>query len=133
MDTNVENFLAEMEIEDTVELTPLIDVIFQLLVFFMLTSTFMLPTIDLSLPRLGGETQVVDRKDIPRLEVDSSGQIRLNGQPINCLINDLKDGILENDVRLFIDEATPYSSIASILKDLASIGVGNIQFVYEEK
>ncbi|MDV7394607.1 biopolymer transporter ExbD, partial [Arthrospira platensis SPKY1] len=99
MDTNVANFLAEMEIEDTVELTPLIDVIFQLLVFFMLTSTFMLPTIDLSLPRLGGETQVVDSKDIPRLEVDSSGQIRLNGQPINCLINDLKDGILENDVR----------------------------------
>ena len=40
-----------------IEMSPLIDCIFQLLIFFMLSSTFLTPSIRLTLPQAGGASR----------------------------------------------------------------------------
>jgi biopolymer transport protein ExbD len=61
------------------EMTPLIDCIFQLLIFFMLSSTFLTPSIRLSLPtaEAGGPPQ--GQQII--ITLDADGQVFLNKQP----------------------------------------------------
>lgn len=66
-------------------LTPLIDVVFILLVFFMLVSSFVEwraiavdtpPTVTLAEPD-------ADASDVHRLEVYPDGRLRLDGEPVN--------------------------------------------------
>ena len=61
------------------EMSPLIDCIFQLLIFFMLSSTFLTPSIPLSLPTAaaGGPPQCQQ----VIITLDAEGQVFLNKQP----------------------------------------------------
>ena len=63
-----------------IELTPLIDVVFQLLVFFLLTSSFVQPSLRLDLPS-GGVQDEADPTPI-LLDIDGDGNLALDGRPI---------------------------------------------------
>ena len=60
------------------EMTPLIDCIFQLLIFFMLSSTFLTPSIRLSLPT--AEASGPPRGQQIIITLDADGQVFLNKQ-----------------------------------------------------
>ena len=63
----------------TLNIAPLIDVVFLLLVFFMLTSTFIEPqAIDLVLPGRAAP-QTAPKAETLVVDVTAAGQIRLNG------------------------------------------------------
>ena len=61
------------------EMTPLIDCIFQLLIFFMLSSTFLTPSIRLSLPTAAAAGPPRGQQII--ITLDADGQVFLNKQP----------------------------------------------------
>lgn len=64
--------------EATVELTPLIDVVFLLLIFFMVSTTFIRETqLKINLPEASGELQEVERGTI-EITVDRSGDYAVN-------------------------------------------------------
>jgi len=58
------------------DLAPLIDVVFQLLVFFMLTSTFANPAIKLNLPKAVTNDQLNEQQ--LTLSIDQEGQMYIN-------------------------------------------------------
>ena len=60
------------------EMTPLIDCIFQLLIFFMLSSTFLTPSIRLSLPTAAASGPPRVQQII--ITLDADGQVFLNKQ-----------------------------------------------------
>jgi len=62
------------------EMSPLIDCIFQLLIFFMLSSTFLTPAIKLTLPTATAEPG----QQSPELLItlDATGKIYLNTEPV---------------------------------------------------
>ena len=61
------------------EMTPMIDCIFQLLIFFMLSSTFLTPSIQLALPTaMAGDPSASQQLIIT---LDAEGQVFLNKQP----------------------------------------------------
>lgn len=63
----------------TVELTPLIDVVFQLLVFFLLTSVFLEPALPMNLP--AAETAEVQQAPAELvIDVEADGTLRLDGR-----------------------------------------------------
>jgi biopolymer transport protein ExbD len=63
-----------------VELTPLIDVVFLLLIFFMVSSTFIRETqLKIDLPEASGELQEIEGEML-EIAVDSRGEYALNGQ-----------------------------------------------------
>ncbi len=65
--------------EATVELTPLIDVVFLLLIFFMVSTTFVRETqLKIELPEAEGEVQEVDPGTI-EIVIDRSGDYSVSG------------------------------------------------------
>ena len=71
-----------------VELTPLIDVVFQLLVFFLLTSAFISHTIPMELPRAATGEQTPATIAV---SIDQSGQIFLDAIPVST--DELRDQV----------------------------------------
>ncbi|MCZ6619702.1 MAG: biopolymer transporter ExbD [Gammaproteobacteria bacterium] len=64
--------------EATVEMTPLIDVVFLLLIFFMVSTTFIRETqLKIDLPEAAGELLEID-KDVIEVTVDRRGEYAVN-------------------------------------------------------
>jgi len=78
-------FKGRMELEHglkQIDIAPLIDIVFQLLIFFMLTSSFIIqPGIKINLPK--AVTSEVVKYDNIELVVSSESVIYLNGKVIN--------------------------------------------------
>ncbi|MCZ6626289.1 MAG: biopolymer transporter ExbD [Deltaproteobacteria bacterium] len=77
-------FLKEADEEVGISLTSLIDVIFLLLVFFMVTTTLIDPSrkLDIQLPE--AKAASADAKSIPvTIEMGESGEISLNGKRVD--------------------------------------------------
>lgn len=65
-----------------IDLTPMIDVVFQLVLFFMVSTTFKTaPAIQVDLPRSSPDEVVTDAEDI-HLWITAVGEIFLNDQPV---------------------------------------------------
>ncbi len=66
--------------EATVELTPLIDVVFLLLIFFMVSTTFIRETqLKINLPEASGELQQLEQGAI-EITVDRAGEYAVNNR-----------------------------------------------------
>lgn len=99
------------------------DVIFLLLIFFMVTSTFVFPTaLDITLPQ--GSEQVAI-KPTTRVYVDSQGAIYLSlaGEEPAAVEPDQLLGLLQLDaannpeqtIAVYADEEVPYGRVVSVL------------------
>ena len=120
-----------------VSLTPLIDVVFILLVFFMLVSSFAdWQTITLAPPlAASGETRGFTGAVL--MEVQGGGQIRLSGEtlvldeiaePIRQMLDDAPN-------QRFIvktQEGVPLQDLVDVLDQLSAVGVENIVFARAE-
>ena len=74
------NFRRHRREEVSVNLTPLIDVVFLLLIFFMVSTTFTRETqLSIDLPEATGQTREAEEGEIEIL-IDESGQYRVNGR-----------------------------------------------------
>ncbi|MEM1433321.1 MAG: biopolymer transporter ExbD [Pseudomonadota bacterium] len=73
-------FKRRSRLEAAVDLTPLIDVVFLLLIFFMVSTTFIRETqLKINLPEASGELQEVEGQPI-EITIDARGEYALNGQ-----------------------------------------------------
>ncbi|MBE9539923.1 MAG: biopolymer transporter ExbD [Proteobacteria bacterium] len=76
------NFRSHRKEEVSVNLTPLIDVVFLLLIFFMVSTTFTKASqLSIDLPEATGEPSETPSDQIEIL-IDESGQYRVNGQAL---------------------------------------------------
>lgn len=91
-------FRRQKREEDTINLTPLIDVVFLLLIFFMVSTTFTKEThLKIDLPEAVGEIQ----QEVPdpiEVVIDAQGNYTVNGRP---LVNTQTETL-----RLAIDEVS---------------------------
>ncbi len=68
--------------DPVVDVTPMIDIVFQLVLFFMVSTTFVTsPGIQVDLPRSSAQTVLSDDKDI-QVWVTSDGAVYVNEQPV---------------------------------------------------
>ena len=100
------------------ELSPLIDCIFQLLIFFMLSSTFLTPAIQLTLPSATAGTSQNDLEIIITLNKD--GDIYLNNAQTSLisLQAELQQMLTETEhksVTIRGDQDMPYSAFLDAL------------------
>ena len=61
-----------------INITPLLDLAFVLLIIFVITRPLLEQTVDLNLPE-GGRSSKVERKDVQMVEITTTGEYRLNG------------------------------------------------------
>jgi biopolymer transport protein ExbD len=122
---------------DGVNMTPMIDVVFQLLIFFLLTTHLSRQEVsaELVLPRAesGDEAQ---EDQTPRVTVNvlPDGQIQLGNQPLAAaeLTARLRVENLKHDARLEVriraDRSVPYQFVEPVLAACAAAGVWDVKF-----
>lgn len=126
----------EAEPASDVGLTPLVDVIFQLLVFFILTSTFAQPTLDVALPQLSekaGEPEV----EAWRIEIDAAGNLAVEGEPVPLkrlgeVVGDLlEEAPMRTNAVLSADEGVPLGKVLKIMQALGDAGLQQLFFEHQ--
>ncbi len=114
-------------LEATVELTPLIDVVFLLLIFFMVSTTFIRESqLKIDLPEATGELQQVDGG---ALEISISaageysigGQLLINGQ-LDTLIRGLREASGGDTKRRLIVTADANASHQAVVQAMDAAG-----------
>ncbi|HCP06548.1 MAG TPA: hypothetical protein DIT30_04885, partial [Verrucomicrobiales bacterium] len=73
-------FARPKRLTTSIDMAPLIDVVFLLLIFFMLTSSFTLPSLQVKLPTAKGQTDT--SPEVILVAVDAQGSITIQGSPV---------------------------------------------------
>lgn len=119
-----------------VNLTPLIDVVFLLLIFFMVSTTFERETeISIELPEASGQPMQTE-KQVVEISIDARGRYFVNRQEvINTQIDTLKRAIQEAAgdqekprVILSADRNTPHQAVITAMDAARQLGFVNLTF-----
>ena len=126
-------FQGRREDSLSIPLTPLIDVVFLLLLFFMLTATFSrLDLLDVQLPqaqaeRAGAEAHI-------KLAIDAMGETWLDGEPLSPdpqvfarQIRDALEARPDARVYLYAHALTPHQAVVSLMARAQAQGVRQIR------
>lgn len=120
--------------EPGVSLTPLIDVVFLLLIFFMVSTTFdQHADIELTLPTAEREAEVVQRDWID-IVVDARGSYFVNGEELvnrraetlERVISESREGREEDPVLVRADANASHQSVVRALDVLGRLGITSV-------
>ncbi|GJM00948.1 MAG: hypothetical protein DHS20C07_26270 [Methyloligella sp.] len=109
-------------------LTPLIDVVFLLLIFFMLASTFSRFS-SLPLSVNSGQSQSNSSKKFILVRIQKEGDIEINGQKVTSedLITVIDGLVIEEGMKLFIKplEGTTVQQLVSVMEKARQSKINN--------
>jgi biopolymer transport protein ExbD len=122
-----------------IDITPLIDVVFLLLIFFMVTTTFSWQTeLMINLPEAEGEQVEVEPKAI-QVSVDKDGNYFINAKPLvnnhrETLLKALKELASDTSVPLVItgDAMAPHQAIVTVLDVAGQVGFSKIEITTQK-
>ncbi len=121
-------------------LTPLIDVVFLLLIFFMVTTTFQREAaLKIELPRAQGVQE--PRRQVLEVVVDAEGRYYIDHHElINTRIETLKKAMrraLRPDTRPVVviaaDRRTPHQAVIRVLDAARQLGLNHVSFATETR
>ncbi|MGK0499420.1 MAG: biopolymer transport protein ExbD [Oceanicoccus sp.] len=120
--------------EISVDITPLIDVVFLLLIFFMVSTTFTKEThISLNLPESSGEQRPEQARQI-EIIIDAGGQYVINGRSlVSSKIETIKAALEEvsagdNSIPMVItaDATTPHQAVITAMDAAGQMGFSQL-------
>ncbi len=123
-----------------INLTPLIDVVFLLLIFFMVTTTFTQETrLLISLPEAGGETVDAEPESL-ELTIDKEGNYALNGQSlinrdIKTIMAALKDASAGNrdlPVVITADAESSHQAVVTAMDAAGKLEFNQLQIATQQ-
>jgi len=127
-------FRRQTNAEVSVNLTPLIDVVFLLLIFFMVSTTFTKEThLSLDLPEATGEEQEVKITQI-EIIVDVSGQYVINGrslvssklETVIAALREASAGDVEMPLVITADANTPHQAVITAMDAAGQLGFSKL-------
>ncbi len=122
--------------EPDINLTPLIDVVFLLLIFFMVSTTFNKESeIKIELPTAEGEVKPVEARTVEIL-IDARGRFFVNQQEvINTRVDTLKRAIAKEAgddpqprILLSADRQTPHQAVITAMDAARRLGFNHLTF-----
>ena len=134
-------FERQLTEEVSVNLTPLIDVVFLLLIFFMVTTTFTRDTnLLINLPEASGEIMDVSPEQI-EVMVAQNGSYAVNGRGlVNTQLSTLIDAIEEMSegdrslpVIITADANTSYQSVVTVMDAVAQLGFSQLNIATSQE
>lgn len=119
-------------------LTPLIDIVFLLLVFFMLTAHFVEEKqIALQLPA-AASSEALSTEDVVTISIDQTGTYHLSGEPVHAevLQSRLKQILAQSPkliLQLKADHQVSYDKVVHVLDSARIVGIDNMDIVTESE
>ena len=129
-------FASYQRLKQELSVAPLIDVVFLLLIFFMLTSTFIEPeAVDLMLE--GGQSATVTPTEPLEVQVTTEGTIRLNGLRLSLgqLTTEISariKGDQERAVTIKADAEVQVQVLVQIMDQVQLAGANNLRLAIPE-
>ena len=130
--------------QEKIDMTPMIDVVFQLIIFFLVTTTKVQEEADLIIP-LPSKSPAVQQQDLPpeyTIGIGESGQVYLDEQPVDApedlrlpelasRLQGLRDSAPGGDMIITIapDDNSSHIRTINVLNVLASLKISKINFV----
>jgi biopolymer transport protein ExbD len=117
-----------------IDITPLLDVVFQLLLFFILTSVLVQPGIELDLPESNQNNEVLEADLV--ISVDREGRIFFNDRILGLeeAESSLRSFAAQNgkgNVIVRVDSSAAYGKFFSILDASRNAGIKNLHLAHE--
>lgn len=113
-----------------VDITPLIDVLFMLIIFFVLTTSFIQGKIDVDLP--SGKGMTTSSEQAIMLTVNKNGTIFWDGKSITKKeLKDLASTKSGREILIAGDKESAYGSVAEVLSILRNEGITSAGLLME--
>lgn len=127
------------KIDSGIDMTPLIDVVFQLLIFLMISSQFKKPESQVDLP-LSKKSEVGSAVDSDKLSIGilSDNQIKINGETVardqflntvSALLSDNNE--LSTEIRG--DKTSQFGLFVELMEELKEAGTSKISIIKQVK
>jgi len=130
------NFRAKNVEELDVNVTPLIDVVFLLLIFFMVSTTFEHQSeLSIDLPQASGDISET-KNDVLDIAINSSGEYYLNSKKLSdskdkTLMAEIKpiiEKIKEPKIIISADKNTPHQSVMTVMDIARRLNITHLTF-----
>jgi len=130
------NFRAKKEEELDVNVTPLIDVVFLLLIFFMVSTTFEHQSeLSIDLPQASGDIAETKNKVLD-IAINASGEYYLNSIKLDdskdeTLLKEIKisiESIKEPKIIISADKNTPHQSVMTVMDIARRLNITHLTF-----
>jgi biopolymer transport protein ExbD len=100
----------------SLDLTPIIDVVFLLLIFFIMATTFSMPVLDVVLPRADSAEPVQEKNATLVLTIDPEGRVLHKGTELDRVtLAELLNSNQAMSVTLFVDERAPFEPFVMVM------------------
>ncbi|HFD33386.1 MAG TPA: biopolymer transporter ExbD [Gammaproteobacteria bacterium] len=134
------NFRHRKDEEPEVNITPLIDIVFLLLIFFMISTTFKQEfEVGIELPQAESESRLVEK--ILEISIDKQGTYYLNGQKlVNTQFQTIKQalqkvakGNYKLPVVISADGQTPHQAVIRAMDAAKQLGFSRLTFATQQE
>lgn len=130
------DFGENMPEKKHIDMTPMIDIVFQLLIFFLLTSIYAKPVLPVSLPEASSAV-LSDEPEIT-VSINSSRQIYLNDRPIpdnrfRMEMQSMLENRKDRSVNLMADKTVDFGRVIDIMDRAKQAGAEDIAVVTEKR
>jgi biopolymer transport protein ExbD len=129
-------FIRPKRVSARLDMAPLIDVVFLLLIFFMLTSSFLQPSIPLALPQAAAADEPPPAPVF--VSVDESGLVYVNQEPVAraefiAKLGAVLAGRADRTVNFRGDRTMPYEVFVALMAEARQAGAVQFNIVHEAK
>lgn len=128
------NFIRPKKVSLSLDMAPLIDVVFQLLIFFMLSSSFSNPALTLELPKAVTADQEQDERAVISVEKDGSLYLDSKLVSLEMLKPELEARLVNvpnRAVHLRGDQDMPYKFFVEVMDTARQVGARQINIVHQ--
>ena len=129
-------FARPKRLTTSIDMAPLIDVVFLLLIFFMLTSSFTLPSLQVKLQTAKGQTDT--SPEVILVAVDAQGSITIQGSPVPLsqfdeTIRALSQDNSDRKIHFRGDQRMNYGLFVDLMDRARQIGIVQFNLVHDPK
>lgn len=123
----MESKFLDDEFDTDIDLTPLIDVVFMLLLFFILAATFSQPVLQVALPPARTAERVPDDASRLVFSIDAAGTLHHLNAPISIAdVPGLLAAGTGGAVELRVDRAAPFEAFVDVMDRLRAAGRNDV-------
>jgi biopolymer transport protein ExbD len=119
----------------------LIDVVFLMLIFFMVSTTFDKQTqLKVDLPEASAQAESKDKPDQIEIKIDKSGHFLVNDQALiqqnadtlQRTLQKIADGRQDLPVTVYGDKDAPYKAMMTVMDVAGQLGISHLSFVAKQ-
>lgn len=120
--------------EINVNLTPLIDVVFLLLIFFMVSTTFTRETrLEVDLPQADNSAEMSSERPV-EVVITAEGEYRVNGEglvnsqarTLRMALSKVSEGSLDSPLIISADARTPHQAVVTAMDVAGALGFSKL-------